>query len=201
MDPLFSSGQFDSKLPHMRWFIPKDKAHIGQSLVLAGKPVGLWTHRVGRRTWPCLKNWPSLDKECPHCERSRRWTTWCPCLPLADPARQLILMGGETTWKSLNGVKRGEIIICKVAMMLKPTIMFVKHALQVGTSTARLGAVMQEIGNGDITRWLLHYWQWTDLARWYGETIRESIKSRTARERAEADGTATGLPLSFSASA
>lgn len=195
MEPLFGSTPPQSLPPHLRWHVPdKPGEWCGKGLLYPGGAVTLRTHRVGRRTWPCLNQWPALGRECPHCDRSTRSTTWVPVVSCSSPNQKLVFMGGETTWKSVERMEHGIIVECHFAKTLRPTLVFGKHSIQIGVGA--LSRAAEEVGRGrcDITRWLLHYWQWSDLSKWYNELYRESVKVRSTRERAEFHGMA---PLVF----
>lgn len=188
MQPLFESSDPCSLPSHLQWYIPDPKEHTGKPLLLCGKPVGLYTHRVGRRTWPCLTQFKKLGRECPHCERSRRFTTWVPCLTISLPRKKIVLMGGEHTWKSVKAIEKNTLVTAHYAKMLKPTLVFAKDQTQLGKLQMEAAAREEIPEKGDITRWLLHYWQWAALTLWFGEAYRESLKTRHLRERAENHG-------------
>jgi len=186
--PLFETVDSEPLPPEARWRVAKPEEVIGRQLVLAGKPIALYTHRVGRRTWPCLRSLPMLGKECPHCERARAKKCWVPfvhldCNPHAIDLR--ILMGATVLEASVKGLKPGCLIHAGRCLQLKPT-------WRVSLDTDQ---TMQPIGlgllakyvpdRGDITRWLLHYWQWAEVTRAFGEVYRESVKNKLHRETAE----------------
>lgn len=187
-NPLFGSVETEERPPELRWRIAKPEQIIGQQLVLAGKPVTLYTHRVGRRTWPCLRSLPMLVRECPHCERARAKKCWCPVVnfkvnPLAPEL--LIIMGAETLANSLKSIKPGFLIHAQRALQLKPTWAVRQDCDQSAQSVA-LGLLAKYIPErGDITRWLLHYWQWAEITKAFGEVYRMSLKVKLRHEEAE----------------
>jgi len=187
--PLFDSVNEEPKPPELRWRIAKPEEIIGQQLVLAGKPITLYTHRVGRRTWPCLKSLPMLVRECPHCERSAQQKCWVPVVninmnPHAPELR--ILMGATTLSASVKNIKPGSLIHAQRALQLKPTWCVRLDADQSMQAVA-LGLLSRYIPErGDITRWLLHYWQWAEITRAFGEVYRMSLKLKLKAEDAEA---------------
>lgn len=97
-------------------------------------------------------------------------------------------MGGETTWKSVKDLELRRLVVCHYAKTLKPTLVFGKDTTQLGLSAFNRIAKEDIPCNGDITRWLLHYWQWSDLSKWFGQVFRESLKLKLMRERAESHG-------------
>lgn len=188
MQPLFKSTSPDARPPWLRWYIPDRKEIVGKLLYLAGPPVGINTHRVGRRTWPCLNEFPALNWECPHCDRARRFTTWVPCITCEGPRQQIVIMGATTTWESVKTIRTHTFVRAAFCLELKPTIKILPDKLQLGKTSMGEVLRLDEGFTGDITRWLLHYWQWEELSRRFGEKYRESIKRRTARERAQYHG-------------
>jgi hypothetical protein len=97
-------------------------------------------------------------------------------------------MGGENTWNSVKLIERNTIVTCHLAKTLKPTLAFAKDTTQLGRLQLEAAAREEIPEKGDITRWLLHYWQWPALSLWFGEVYRESLKMRSIRERAENHG-------------
>lgn len=187
--PLFGSSPRDPAPPALRWRIPKHSELVGQRVALAGLPIALHTHRVGKRTLPCLRDLPALGIECPHCERSRGRKCWCPVVPVDIPLtpRPLwIVMGATTLEDSVKQVRRGELCQAGRALTLKPTWVL-KLLPDQSEQALGLGILSRDVPErGDITRWLLHYWQWPLLAEKFGEKFRESIKTRGLRETSEA---------------
>lgn len=198
MQPLFPSSVPPDKAPELQWHIPDKNEHVGKTLLLAGPAVGLHTHRVGRRTLPCLNQWPKLAWECPHCERQKRFTAWVPVLSLGNDMRRLVLMGAQTTWESVKDVKPFSFVEYHFTKMLKPTMMFQASKLQVGLRTIQTATEELRHDQGDVTRWLLHYWQWPELTRRFGQCFRESVRTRMMREKAEVYGAAEAQPRPFS---
>jgi len=188
MQPLFESCVFETLPPELHWQVPRDTDVLGKTLFLAGKPVALVTHRVGYRTWPCLNALPKLGRECPHCDRSRRKTVWVPVCTVVAPYQKLVIMGGEATFNSINKIPPHTLVECHLAKVIRPTKVFNRVTLNIGIKVAESVAKELHVDKGDITRWLLHYWQWPDLTRWFGEAYRLSLKNKTLRERAEAHG-------------
>lgn len=188
MKPLFPSTPLKSKDPDLAWHIDPPKEFLGQSLLLAGKAVGLYTHRVGQRTWPCLYQWPRLGRECPHCERATRFTCWVPVVPFGKPNQRSVITGGENTWKSVECLEPRIAVEIHMVKVIRLTPVFFKHKLQIGLAIIDRVAESLHGNTGDITRWLLHYWQWSDLTKWFGEAYRESNRNRTMRERADSHG-------------
>lgn len=188
MKPLFGSSDPTPLSPELRWFIPPRDGLTLKPMILAGAAVGLHTHRVGFRTLPCLHQWPDLGLECPHCERSRRFTCWVPVVPIHDADKQWVVMGGLNTYQSVKKFERGHLVECVNAKVIKPTLIFrsFNHPMSVvGINRA------SEKWNpyfGDITRWLLHYWQWPALTTCFNEKHRESRKVSAAKERARENG-------------
>ena len=191
MNPLFQSGAPRPKHPHLCWHIYNLNEFIGQPMLLCGRPIGLNTHRVGRRTWPCLNDFPALGRECPHCDRAVRFTTWVPLMPTKRPYKLVVIMGGQTTWDSVEFLKPGQVVEGHWARTLKPTPMFKREVTQLGVGQLNEAAKEEVPLKGDLTRWLLHYWQWPALSQWFGEVYRESVKVKNARERAELHGMST----------
>lgn len=188
MEPLFGSCVFETLPPELHWSIPRDDEVLGKTLFLAGPPIALVTHRVGKRTWPCLHALPKVGRECPHCDRSRRKTVWVPVVTCQPPYQKLVLMGGEATMNSVIRIPPRTLVTCHLAKVIKATKVFARCSLQLGVKTFELMAEQLQADRGDITRWLLHYWQWPDLTRWFGEAYRMSLKVKTLRERSEAHG-------------
>lgn len=192
MLPLFSSSEPVQLPPHLGWHVPERAAdYAGKPLMLAGKPIALWTHRVGRRTWPCLNQWPNLGVECPHCDRTRRTTCWVPVLCVHPPRRILCIMGGETTYESIKPHKVGTIVEFHYARVIRSTIVFKRETTQLGQLIHKQLMAEEVPASGDITRWLLHYWQWPYLTALYGEQHRDSINVRMRREKADSHGMET----------
>jgi hypothetical protein len=188
VEPLFGSTEPQILPPELCWFVPPSREWVGQSLLLAGRPITLLTHRVGRRTWPCLQQWPKLGMECPHCERSRRSTTWVPVVSCSVPHHKLVLMGGQKTWESVKGLELRSFVECHFARVIRPTLVFTKTKLPIGLALMKSVAERLAVGGGDITRWLLHYWQWSKLTTRFSQTYRESLKVRATRERSDSVG-------------
>lgn len=186
--PLFESVHDEPKPPELRWRIAKDEEVRSQPLVLAGKPIALYTHRVGRRTLPCMKSLPMLAWECPHCERSAQKKCWVPIIninmnPHAPELR--VIMGATTLEASVQKVKPGTLIAVKKVLHLKPTWAVFEEGDQSMQAVA-LGLIGKYVPErGDITRWLLHYWQWPELTRAFGEVYRLSLSRKLHEERAE----------------
>jgi len=187
--PLFHSVETEPTPPELRWRIAKPADVVGKAYALAGKPISLYTHRVGRRTLPCLRSFPALAIECPHCERSRALKCWCPVVPLdleQTPPKLHVLMGATTLADSLRFIKNATPINIGRALTLKPTwIVRPRDDKELEAVAVSLCAnYVPE--RGDITRWLLHYWQWPTLSAAFGERFRESIRVKSDRERSEA---------------
>ena len=187
--PLFWSVDAEPLAPELRWRIATPKDVIGKKWAVAGKPISLYTHRVGRRTLPCLRCFPTLGMECPHCERSRALKCWCPVIPLdleETPPPLRVLMGATTLHNSLKLIKPAESVNIGRALTLKPT-WIVTRPLDRSLDPIALSLCANHVPErGDITRWLLHYWQWAALTVAFGEKYRESIRNKSDRETREA---------------
>lgn len=186
--PLFQGVETEPKPPNLRWRIAKDEEIKGQPLVMAGEAIPLYTHRVGKRTLPCLRSLPMLKMECPHCERSRNLKCWVPIINLnmnLSAPELRVVMGANTLAESAKGVKRGTIIAIKKVLHLKPTWCIFPEADQT-MQVIGMGLTAKYVPErGDITRWLLHYWQWPEITRAFGEVYRESQRKRLLREEHE----------------
>jgi len=188
MEPLFDSRSPRPAAPHMCWRVHSAADYIGKAMLLAGKPIGLNCHRVGRRTWPCLGEFPRLGKECPWCDRAMRFTTWVPLMDSSRPYKLVVIMGAQTTYDTIQFLKPGQVVEVHWGLTLRRTPIFRREVTQCGVGQLNDVAKKEVPLRGDITRWLLHYWQWPALTEWYGEKYHESIKCRNARERAEMHG-------------
>jgi len=196
MQPLFGSFRPNLLPPHLRWHIPPSKDLVGKPLLLAGRPVALPTHRVGRRTWPCLCAFPALARECPHCERTRRITVWVPLLNISGQMTKIVLTGGSHTDDSIQKIKAGTVVECHYARVIRATLVFHQAPCQLGVKTFAEAGKMMDEDKGDITRWLLHYWQWPELTEWFGEQHHDSLKMKALKERAEYHGmNVFGVPV------
>lgn len=186
--PLFSSVSIEPVPPELRWRIATPAELINRPLVLAGKPITLYTHRVGRRTLPCLKSLPLLRMECPHCERSRNPKCWAPVFDAETFSATMhlrIIMGAGTLDAAVKGIFPGDNIEAFRARQLKPTwcVKLADYHVPVAFNQQLIDNYIPE--RGDITRWLLHYWQWPEVTRGFGEVYRESIKRKQIREEGE----------------
>lgn len=188
MDPLFGSRDPRPTAPHMAWRIHDTSEYVGKPMLLAGKVIGLNCHRVGRRTLPCLTEFPKLGRDCPHCERPLRYTTWVPLMDTRRPYSLVVIMGAKTTHESIQFLKPGQVIEPHWGLTLKRTPIFRREVTQIGVGQLNDIAKNEVPLRGDITRWLLHYWQWPALSQWFGEKYQESVRSRNQRERAELHG-------------
>jgi hypothetical protein len=186
---LFFSVDAEPLAPELRWRIATVKEVIGKKYALAGKPISLYTHRVGRRTLPCLRCFPTLGWECPHCERARALKCWCPIVPLdleQTPPPLRVLMGATTLHNSLKFIKVAETINVGRALTLKPTWIVTRSAQQDLDAIGLSLCANHVPERGDITRWLLHYWQWPKLTTAFGEKYRESIRVKSDQETRDA---------------
>lgn len=185
LEPLFGSSEPRQLPEELEWHIDDRTQHVGKTQLLAGRPVGLNTHRVGRRTLPCLYEFPDLGWECPNCDRQVRFTCWVPLVCTDHPARKHVVMGAERTWQSVKTIKDRCLVEFHMVKVIRATPFFQKCTTQFGLSTLQRLLDVIACDSGDITRWLLHYWQWPELTRRFKQQYRESIRSRSIRERSE----------------
>lgn len=188
MEPLFEGREPRPDVPYLNWHVYDPSEFIGKPMLLAGQVIGLTCHRVGKRTIPCLGEFPRFGRECPHCERPQRFTTWVPLMEARHPYRLVVIMGAKTTWESVKQMKRGQVVEPHWGLTLKRTPIFRREVTQLGVGQLNETAKKEVPLRGDITRWLLHYWQWQWLTEQFGEVFRESVRVRQARERSELHG-------------
>lgn len=173
MEPLFPSQAPQSLPEHLRWRTIRLKAGTLGPVMLAGPPVGVYTHHPSTRTVPCLRTLPGCSLQCPWCRFSKRFSVWVPVFDFnARKQTQLVVLGGKRTYESIAAAAPGTLVTVTRGEKDRDTPLFRPAPEQrLSTSAAKFIGVCPV----DITRYLLHLWQWRELTEHFGEQFYPSI--------------------------
>jgi hypothetical protein len=180
MEPLFSSQAPQELPPYLRWRTIKVRTGTHGPLVLAGPPQGLTTHHPAGRTVPCAARLPGCSIVCPWCRFTKRFTCY---VPLFDPSQRkqdrIVVMGGKRTWESVAGMQPGSLVCMLRGSGERDTTLFRpwNEAVHPAVHHRWVKQCPQ-----DITRYLLHLWQWRELtesfkAEWFPSITTEEIEA------------------------
>lgn len=132
-------------------------------------------HFSGKRTLPCAKKLPGCTLECPLCRRPQRFVAYLPVFSLrATKQPQLVIQGAKRSHATFTQFKFGDIVAVVRGNADRDTALFV--ASRPDGPTLDLDKFKKR-GPQDITRYLLHLWQWRDLTLSFGETFYPSSRS------------------------
>lgn len=175
MEPIFPSAPAPDLPPHLRWRTIKVRPGIHSGYMLAGAPVGVICHFSGSRTLPCVAKLTNGQMSCPLCKKPKRFVCYVPLLSLTSKKnRQHVIQGAKRTHESCSGIAAGELVNVFRGNAERDT-----PVIQKATS-APIGVDLTTLRKKtpyDITRYLLHLWQWRELTERFGEHHFASARS------------------------
>jgi hypothetical protein len=175
MKPLFDSLPPPDLPLHLRWRCIKVPPGTHGPYMVAGPGWSGTGHYSGKRTMPCAAKLPGCRLECPLCRRAQRFVCYLPVFSLrATKQPQLVIQGAKRSHATFCTFKFGDIVSVVRGNADRDTPLFVgsKHSEPtVDTDKFR------KRGPQDITRYLLHLWQWRELSESYGEVFYPSSRS------------------------
>lgn len=175
MEPLFESAPPPDLPPHLRWRTVKVPPGAHGPYMVAGSGWSGTTHYTGKRTVPCLRGLPRAKLECPYCKSVKRFACYLPFWNVGAVKQQMIVVqGAKRTQQTFSAFKVGDLINVVRGKAERDTPLIV--AAKPSGPTCDLDKFRRR-GPQDITRYLLHLWQWRELSEAFGELYYPSIRS------------------------
>lgn len=175
MEPLFSSAPPPDLPQHLRWRCVKVPKGINGPFLVAGPGWSGAAHYSAGRTLPCLKFLPGCRLSCPNCHKVRRFVCYLPLWSLkATKQSQVVIQGAKRTWQTFVSSKFGDMVNVIRGGNERDTPLIGECKLAEPTLDR---SKFSRRGPQDLTRYLLHLWQWRELTESFGELFHASIRS------------------------
>ena len=172
---IVSTPPFD--LPEdLSWRRVKVGVGVSGPYILAGPVIGLYTHHPGERTIPCLARLPHCTLPCPYCRFQLRYTSYTPVIdPSVRRQQNIVIQGGKRTYQSIVGGSAGQTWQVARGSGETDTPLFRPADPQLASWAA---GKWHKGFPFDVSRYLLHLWQWRDLTEHMGHQFYPSLRTQ-----------------------
>jgi hypothetical protein len=175
MEPLFDSQPPPDLPDYLRWRCIKVPAGTHGPYMVAGPGWSGSVHYSGKRTLPCLRKLKGCKMDCPLCKRTERFACYLPTWSLtATKQPRIVFQGAKRTFATWKAFKFGDVVSVVKGNAERDTVLFVPSRATGPTLDMEK---FRKKGEQDITRYLLHLWQWRDLSEHYGQPFYPSVRS------------------------